>query len=81
MLCWAWSWPRLSAATPAGDASERSLPDGAGLPALLLIALVGTAAANLLNNLPATLLLLPVVAPLGPVALLACWSASTSAPT
>ena len=38
------------------------LPDGATLPALLTIAAVSALLANLLNNLPATLALLPVLA-------------------
>ena len=38
---------------------------------LLLLALVATVLANLLNNLPATLLLVPLVAPLGTVVVLA----------
>jgi arsenical pump membrane protein len=36
------------------------LPGGSGLPALLLIAAVAAVLANLVNNLPATLLLLPL---------------------
>jgi arsenical pump membrane protein len=45
------------------------LPSGSGLPALLLIAAVAAALANLVNNLPATLLLLPLagVHGVGPV--------------
>lgn len=39
------------------------LPDTAGLPELLLTAFVAAALANLLNNLPATLLLLAVLGP------------------
>jgi arsenical pump membrane protein len=54
-----------------GDLVGRSLPDGSGLVDLLLLALVATTLANLLNNLPATLLLVPLVAPLGTVAVLA----------
>ncbi|RBY82487.1 arsenic transporter [Geodermatophilus sp. TF02-6] len=38
------------------------LPDGSGLPALLGAAAVAAVVANLLNNLPATLALLPVAA-------------------
>jgi arsenical pump membrane protein len=38
------------------------LPSGTGLPALLGVALVSAVLSNLVNNLPATLLLLPVVA-------------------
>lgn len=47
------------------------LPHAAGLPQLLLLAALATVLANLLNNLPATLLLVPLVAPLGTVAVLA----------
>ena len=47
------------------------LPDGHELPALLGIAAVSAVAANLVNNLPATLIILPVVAAGGPGALLA----------
>jgi arsenical pump membrane protein len=45
-----------------GDELGRLLPDGTGLGALLLIALIGAAVANLVNNLPATLALVPLVA-------------------
>ena len=47
------------------------LPSGAGLPALLAIAALAAVLANVVNNLPATLVLLPLVAPSGPVAVLA----------
>jgi arsenical pump membrane protein len=47
------------------------LPPGSGLPALLAIAALAAALANVVNNLPATLVLLPLVAPGGPVAILA----------
>jgi len=47
------------------------LPAGSGLPALLGIAAVAAVLANLVNNLPATLVLMPLVAPTGPVAVLA----------
>ncbi len=47
------------------------LPSGSGLPALLAIAAVAAVLANVVNNLPATLVLLPLVAPGGPVAILA----------
>jgi arsenical pump membrane protein len=47
------------------------VPDGTGLVDLLLLALVATVLANLVNNLPATLLLVPLVAPLGTTAVLA----------
>jgi arsenical pump membrane protein len=47
------------------------LPSGSGLPALLAIAGIAAALANVVNNLPATLVLLPLVALSGPVAILA----------
>ena len=47
------------------------LPGGAGLPALLAIAGISALAANLLNNLPATLILLPALTAAGPVPVLA----------
>lgn len=47
------------------------LPHGSGLPALLALAAVSAVLANVVNNLPATLVLLPLVAPGGPVAILA----------
>lgn len=54
-----------------GTAMSAVLPSGSGLPALLGIAAVAAALANLVNNLPATLVLLPLVAASGPVAVLA----------
>ena len=53
------------------DVVRQALPGGGGLPALLLLALVATVLANLVNNLPATLLLVPLVAPIGTTAVLA----------
>ncbi|OMC40376.1 SLC13 family permease [Mycobacterium sp. IS-1264] len=47
------------------------LPSGSGLPALLAVATVAAVLANVVNNLPATLVLLPLVAPGGPVVILA----------
>jgi arsenical pump membrane protein len=47
------------------------LPSGGDLPALLGIAAVSAVAANVVNNLPATLIILPVVAASGPGAVLA----------
>jgi len=41
------------------------LPSGATLPDLILVALIAAAAANLLNNLPATLILVPVAGAVG----------------
>jgi arsenical pump membrane protein len=47
------------------------LPGGEGLPALLAVAGIAAVAANVLNNLPATLALLPVAAAVGPGSALA----------
>ncbi|BBZ47096.1 SLC13 family permease [Mycobacterium parmense] len=52
-------------------AMSKVLPSGTGLPALLAIAAVAAVLANVVNNLPATLVLLPLVAPGGTVAILA----------
>ena len=53
------------------SAVDALLPHGTALPALLLVAVVSAAVANLLNNLPATLIILPVAAASGPGAVLA----------
>jgi arsenical pump membrane protein len=47
------------------------VPAGSALPALLTIAALAAALANVINNLPAVLVLLPLVAPAGPGAVLA----------
>jgi arsenical pump membrane protein len=47
------------------------IPGGTGLPALLTIVAVAAVLANVINNLPAVLLLLPLTAPAGPGAVLA----------
>lgn len=47
------------------------LPSGATLPDLILVAVIAAVAANLLNNLPATLILVPVAAATGVGPLLA----------
>ncbi len=52
-------------------AMSRVLPSGSGLVALLALAAIAALLANVVNNLPATLVLLPLVAPSGPVAILA----------
>jgi arsenical pump membrane protein len=54
-----------------GTAMSRVLPSGSGLPALLAIAAIAAVLANVVNNLPATLVLLPLVAVNGPAAVLA----------
>jgi arsenical pump membrane protein len=46
-----------------GDPLRALLPDTIGLPQLLLTALIAAVLANLVNNLPATLLLLSVLGP------------------
>jgi arsenical pump membrane protein len=53
------------------DAMRELLPSGKTLPALLAIAAVAALLSNVVNNLPAVLVLLPLVAPLGPAAVLA----------
>lgn len=47
---------------PLGDAVSALVPSGAGLLALLGVAALAAVLANVLNNLPATLLLVPLVA-------------------
>ena len=53
------------------SAMQQILPDGTGLPALLWIAAVAAILSNVVNNLPAVLVLLPLVAAMGPAAVLA----------
>jgi arsenical pump membrane protein len=53
------------------DAARAVLPGGDALPELLAIAAISAILANLVNNLPATLILVPVAAPAGPAAVLA----------
>jgi arsenical pump membrane protein len=52
-------------------ALRQVMPAGTSLPALLATAALAAAAANLINNLPAVLVLLPLAAPSGPGAVLA----------
>lgn len=54
-----------------GDAVAALLPTTDGLLGLLTVAVLATVLANLVNNLPATLLLVPLVAPLGTEAVFA----------
>ncbi|WP_407554504.1 ArsB/NhaD family transporter [Streptomyces sp. Pv4-95] len=54
-----------------GEAVDRLLPDGASLPALLGLAAFAALLANLINNLPAVLALLPFAAQSGPGPVLA----------
>jgi arsenical pump membrane protein len=53
------------------SAVDSLLPHGTSLLALLAVAAISAIVANLLNNLPATLIILPVVAASGPGAVLA----------
>ena len=53
------------------SAAARLLPSGTGLAALLTIAAVAAVLSNLVNNLPAVLVLLPLAAGTGPGAVLA----------
>jgi arsenical pump membrane protein len=53
------------------SAMHRVIPDGQGLLALLGIAAVAAVLSNVVNNLPAVLVLLPLVTPVGPAAVLA----------
>lgn len=53
------------------DALRRVLPDGSGLLTLLGVAALAAVLANLINNLPAVLVLLPLTAGAGPGAVLA----------
>jgi arsenical pump membrane protein len=64
-----------------GDLVRSVVPGGSGLGSLLLLALVATALANVVNNLPATLLLVPIVAPLGVTAVLAVSGSARASPT
>ncbi|MHA3019100.1 SLC13 family permease [Mycobacterium sp. BMJ-28] len=54
-----------------GDFMKAHVPLGTSLGALLTIAAVAAVLSNVVNNLPAVLVLLPVVATAGPVAVLA----------
>jgi arsenical pump membrane protein len=56
---------RTAADNGLRSAVEAVLPAGGTLPDLLLIAAISAAAANLLNNLPATLILIPVAGAFG----------------
>lgn len=54
-----------------GDVLGHALPDGTGLLPLLGAAALAALLANLINNLPAVLALVPLAAPVGPGAVLA----------
>ncbi len=63
----------VSAASQHGlsTAVNALLPSGSSLPALLAVAAVSAVLANLVNNLPATLIILPAAALAGPAPVLA----------
>jgi arsenical pump membrane protein len=54
-----------------GDLVEGLVPNGTSFPALLAVAVLATVLSALLTNLSATILLVPMVAPLGTTAVLA----------
>ncbi|MFT8394489.1 arsenic transporter [Propionibacterium sp.] len=53
------------------SAMRRIIPDGRGLGSLILITVIAAVLANLVNNLPAVLVMLPLVASSGPTVVLA----------
>jgi arsenical pump membrane protein len=57
--------------TRAGDGIDKLVPSSDALAALVVTALVGMLAANIINNVPAAVLLLPAAAAAGPVTVLA----------
>ena len=63
----------VSAASRHGLSSvvDSLVPGGDGLPALLAVAFVSAVVANIVNNLPATLIILPIAAGSGPGPVLA----------
>ena len=62
------------------DALMRVMPSGTALPALLATAALAAALANVINNLPAVLVLLPLAAATGPGAVLAVLIGSNIGP-
>lgn len=70
ILAWAYTVGRIGS-TSLGDRLTDALPSGNGLWSLVAMALLAMIAANLVNNLPATLLLLPAAAAAGPAPVLA----------
>ena len=70
VLAWAYAADRI-AGSSVGDSLVDLLPGGDGLVPLLVVALAAMVAANLINNLPATLLLLPAATAVGPAGVLA----------
>lgn len=62
---------RAAVGNGLGSAADSLVPSGTSLVSLLELAVVGAVLANLVNNLPALLILLPSVAPVGSLAVLA----------
>jgi arsenical pump membrane protein len=62
---------RAVASNGLGNAIGHLMPAGTSLPSLLLIATIAAILANLINNLPAVLVLLPLATAAGPGAVLA----------
>jgi len=63
--------PPVYACGHLANSASLLLPGGTSLPALLAVAALAAALANLINNLPAVLVLLPLAAPSGAGAVLA----------
>ena len=70
VLCWGVVVAAVAQTSVVRNA-EQHLPSGHDLGSLVALALLAMLAANVLNNLPATLLLVPLVAPAGTVVVLA----------
>ncbi|NRQ51392.1 SLC13 family permease [Aeromicrobium stalagmiti] len=70
ILVWAFVVAWLGS-TRVGSWFDDAMPSGDGLVSLLLVAVIAMIAANVVNNLPATLLLLPAAAAAGPAPVLA----------
>lgn len=70
VLCWALAVEQLVRAG-LGDLLTSLLPLGSGVLATVGLALTAMLVANMINNLPAALVLIPIVAPHGTTALLA----------
>ncbi|MFC5679163.1 SLC13 family permease [Aeromicrobium endophyticum] len=70
IMAWAFAVGWIGS-TSLGDRLTDALPSGHGLGSLVAVALIAMVAANVVNNLPATLLLLPAAEAAGPAAVLA----------
>jgi arsenical pump membrane protein len=70
IMAWAFAVGWIGS-TSLGDRLTDALPSGHGLGSLVAVAVIAMVAANVVNNLPATLLLLPAADAAGPAAVLA----------